>query len=329
MDFDEQYYKKIIETYQYTEAVEPHVAQAMRELFGPDLRDTVVACSNLFPLPPKDRIYVITGFGINSAPHLGTFYVIRHALALQQRGFFVHMVLGDLDVRNTRSAAWNSTEPLVSQYKAFLQSIGFFDDGKRGRITSQFENVANMRTAFMLACAVNDQDFEDLEEDIFSLYMDKGVYQGLSFGVKQAMLLQLADFISPIFSEGFDKVIALSGIDEHRFASKANDVCQRYLGRSDCIAGIFLKIICGLNFYPKMSKSLSKSGITLDMNKEQIDSLRARFQSYQAGSREQEYAASIMSQSFCGNLPYDEMLSTFFLELEYYTEKWRALDGVY
>lgn len=325
MNYGEDYCSRIIASCGYTPADAPQTRDVLEDLFSDEMRGALAATHALLPLPPKQQICVITGLGINAAPHLGTLYVIRRALDLQRHGLFVQIILGDLDVRNARAGVrWSDTEDLVQRYRRFLTAIGFADDGVRGTITSQYENTRSMRNAFMLAGSVDESDFSDLEEDIFSLYRQTGAYRGLAFSVKQAMLLQLADFISPLLSGGYQKVLALSGLDEHRFASKADEVCQRYLGREGCVAGIFLKMIAGMNRCPKMSKSLPGSAISLDMTQAQLDDVRRQFAAYPPDSPLRACAAAIMAQDLCGRAPYEQMLLVFFSQLEHYAQMWRS-----
>ena len=79
----------------------------------------------------------------------------------------------------------------------------------------------------------------------------------------------LADFIHPGYADGYKHIIVLSGIDEHTYVPKANDVASR-LGLDISISGLFSSVIEGLNGQPKMSKSLPDSSIWANMNNAEI-----------------------------------------------------------
>ena len=263
MLFDNSYYDKIIKSNGYLSVSDRESQCAIEALFGHEV-PSIIATSCLAPLPAKKKIAVVTGIGINGVPHLGTLRILLQALELQKRGYYVQIVLADFDVRNTRKTQWRTIERLTAHYYSFIKSLGFVDDGIKGSVKSQYENLDNMRVAYMLSSTISDEDFIELEEDIFTLYKKQNIYSGLSFSVKQAMALQIADFISPLLGS-FNKVVTLSGIDEHPFARKANEICERYLSKKNAIAGIFFDIIPGFKEYPKMSKSIKESSISLDM----------------------------------------------------------------
>lgn len=320
----ESYYCDIIKANNYTPAIEKKALDVINTLFG-EFPHSVVALYNLAEPPEVEHSYVIAGIGLNGAPHLGTLNVIRHAIELQRRGFFVQFILGDLDVRNTRNAQWEHVNNLTMHYSDFLKSIGFIDDGKSGCITSQYDNLGNMRQAFMISNSVSDDDFKDLEEDVFKLYLQKRVYSGLTFGVKQAMLLQLADFITPI-TEHYKKVIVLSGIDEHPFVKKAKDLSSRLLNKDDGISGIFIKVVPGINNYPKMSKSISDSSISLDISISEAQLLYDRISHL---SREQKENLMRVFCSFmhgCDGLTFDDAINYVFQKFTYCIKKWQDYD---
>ena len=321
----ESYYNEIIKANNYTPASKSGSLAVIDTLFGA-FPHSVVALYNLEEPPSVDNTYVITGIGLNGVPHLGTLNIMRHAIELQRRGYYVQIILGNLDVRNTRNVQWEHIETLTKHYSDFLRSIGFIDDGKSGRITSQYDNVENMRQAFMVSNSVSDADFTELEEDVFKLYKQEKVYNGLTFSVKQAMLLQLADFMAPLIGH-YERVIVLSGIDEHPYVKKANDVYFRQYKKDNAISGIFIKVVPGINNYPKMSKSINGSSISLDMPISEIQLLHDKI-SHSLNEQKKTYFMQVFYTFLHGIsiFSFDDAVDYISQELTYYIKKWQGDD---
>lgn len=321
----ESYYNEIIKANNYIPASDKRSLEVLDTLFGA-FPHSVVSLFNLEELPKVDNTCVITGFGLNGAPHLGTLNVMRHAIELQRRGYYVQVILGNLDVHNTRNVQWEQIKTLTTHYSDFLKSIGFIDDGKSGHITSQYDNFENMRQAFMVSSSVSDADFTELEEDVFKLYQREKVYSGLTFSVKQAMLLQLADFTAPLMNQ-FERVIVLSGIDEHPFVKKANDVYFRQFKKDNAISGLFIKVVPGINNYPKMSKSISGSSISLDMPISEIQLLHDKI-SHGLSEQQKRDFMRVFYTFMHGNdgFSFDDAVNYIAQKLNYCIKKWQGDD---
>ncbi len=263
--FDNEYYKKIIKKYKYDE-IKPFLNINMF-----DVKKNWICSYNLdgfiSGIKRKEKCLIIMGLGINGIPHLGTVSQILKAIYLQKCGFEVQMILGDLDVYGARSTSLDKIDCLLSKYKRFIVSLGF--DEKKGKIRNQYDALEILRTSFILSSVIRDQDFVEIEEEINELYKTERVYQGMDFNVKQAISLMFADFIHPGFMDEYKHVMIISGIDEHGYVWKADEIRKR-MNIDMTISGLYSKMLRGINDYPKMSKSIVKSNIDLSISKNDL-----------------------------------------------------------
>lgn len=210
---------------------------------------------------------VIMGMGINGIPHIGTISQMLKAIYLQKQGLNVQIILGDLDVYGARAKSLKEINKLIVKYKKFLIELGF--DETKGKIRNQYDYPEIIRTSFLLSSSIRDKDFEEIEEDINDLYKTERVYTGMDFNVKQSISLMFADFIHPGFIDDFDNVLIMSGIDEHGYVWKTDEIRKR-MGIKMTISGLYSKMMRGLNDYPKMSKSIPSSNIDLSCTKDEL-----------------------------------------------------------
>lgn len=202
------------------------------------------------------RCIVTSGVGLSGPPHAGTVCQILRMSALRRAGLPVQFVLGDLDAYNARARSLEEVHGLADQYRMFLQRLGF--EGENVTVRTQEQHLQVLRTAYLIARHVSDEAMAATEEDLAALYKAKGVYQGVTFPVKQAILLMAADFVS--LCSDYDGVLVMLGVDEHRYVRLAADIEWDYLATSR-IAGLYTRMIPGLRGYPKMSKSIPGSAI--------------------------------------------------------------------
>ena len=217
-----------------------------------------------------DNTLIITGIGANKEPHIGTVSQILRILHMQKKGYNVQIILGDLDCYNARGTDVEQVKLMVNKYKDFIKNLGF--DYTKGSVRNQFDHEEVMKTAFMISSKVKDSDFFDVEEDLYSYYQKKGIHQGIDFPLKLSILLMFADFIHNGYVNNFKHIIVLSGIDEHTYVPKANEIAKR-MNIDMTISGMFSKLICGFNNQPKMSKSLPNSSIWVTMSLEEIEDM--------------------------------------------------------
>ena len=266
--YDKFYYQDIVERFGYkfcnemTDLLPGFSFEEMQNwLCGYNLNTEIVhGISN-------ENTLVILGIGTNNVPHIGTISQILRGIYFQKKGYKVQIILGDIDSYNSRSSSIVSVTESVKKYANFVKNLGF--DTNLGIIRNQIDHTEVMKTAFLISPKVRDEDFQDVEESIYQYYKESGIYSGMSFAVKQAILLMFSDFIHEGFIGNYKNIIVLSGIDEHPYVPKANDIARR-LDLDVNICGLFSSIIKGVNGQPKMSKSLRDSSITADMTEEDI-----------------------------------------------------------
>lgn len=285
--YDNKYYKNIVDKYNY-ELVEP----LYKENFGINSKWYCSYNLNSFldGISTNKKQLVIMGIGINGVPHIGTVSQILKAIYLQKKGFNVQIILGDLDVYGARAKSLKDINRLIIKYKDFLVKLGF--DETKGKIRNQYDNPEIIRTSFLLSSCIKDSDFEEIEEDINELYKTEKVYTGMNFNVKQSISLMFADFIHPGLVDGFDNVLIISGIDEHGYVWKADEIRKR-MGVNMTISGLYSKIIRGLNDYPKMSKSIPNSNINLLCTKAELKKFLTH-ENFNYGNAENSFVYQLM-----------------------------------
>lgn len=218
-----------------------------------------------------DKTLVTLGIGINGVPHLGTINQILRAIFLQKRGYYVQIVLGDLDVYGARKISIDEMDELLDTYKNFIINLGF--DLEKGVIRNQRNHSDILLTSYMISPYIDDSDFLDLEEEINDFLMERKKFSGMSFSVKSSYSLEFADFIHPCLNDNYNQVIFTCGIDEAQYGWKANQILKRMGYKSKNISTISSRLIGGLNGNPKMGKSLTNSGITVLTDKSQLENI--------------------------------------------------------
>lgn len=266
--YDDEYYKKIIKKYKYKKINE------FLSIDKKDLKNKWFCSYNLDSfiegVKLNEKSLVIMGIGINDIPHLGTISQIMRAIFLQKQGLTVQIILGDLDVYGARSKSLEEINKLLDNYKRFIISLGF--DIDKGIIRNQYDHDNIIKTSFLLSSVITDKDFIEIEEDINNLYKEEQVYCGMNFNVKQAISLMFADFIHPGYIDEYKHVLIMSGIDEHGYVWKADEIKNK-MGINMTISGLYSKMLKGLNQYPKMSKSLSNSTINPKTSYDEIKNI--------------------------------------------------------
>ena len=302
--YDEFYYKDVAEKFGYSFCNEMtdllpgfSFAEVQNWLCGYNLETEVVRGIS------KENTLVTLGVGTNHEPHIGTISQILRGIFFQKKGYKVQIILGDIDSYSSRSSSITSVVRNVEKYAEFIKNLGF--DTDIGIIRNQLDHAEIMKTAFLISPKIQDEDFQDMEESIYQYYEELGIYSGMSFAVKQAILLMFSDFIHEGFVGNYKNIIVLSGIDEHPYVPKANDIARR-LDLDVNICGLFSSIIRGLNGQPKMSKSLRGSSITAGMTEREIIKIITRL------TEDVNHEHSIVYQLMCHVLLYDsETLRAF------------------
>lgn len=272
MKFDENYYQQVISEHGY-KAIDFNLIDFNLKNLSKDFLKYKWLChvdGNKFSksLLANKRCIVSTGFGLSGIPHVGTVSQMLGAITLQKAGLKVQIVLGDLDSYNSRNQSLTLVNERADQYRQFITAIGF--DSNFGILRKQITHLEVLLTAYLSANALKDSDFEETEEDISYLYKEKGIYKGIEFPVKQSILLMASDFIN--LGKEYENILVTLGIDEHKYVQLARKIVSRQ-ALNVSVAGMYSRLTKGFNGYPKMSKSIPGSGITVDMKPEEILSL--------------------------------------------------------
>lgn len=271
LKFNRQYYEGLVKKYGYDFCKD--ISSNLENFSKEDLQKWLCAF-NLSPemlkvINPQNTI-ILMGIGINAEPHMGTISQILRALYFQSNGYYVEIILGDLDSYNARAFQLDKLQMNVKKYKCFIKRLGF--DDSKGNIRTQLDSTDVMKTAFIIAQYVKDSDFTDVEEDLSEYYKEHNIYEGITFPVKLSILLMFADFIHHGIYDNYEHVIVLSGVDEHTYVPKAEEI-RKKLGLNCTISGLFSDIIRGFNNKPKMSKSIPYSSIWPSMTFAEIENL--------------------------------------------------------
>jgi len=266
--YDNNYYKKLINRYEYDDIDAflniSKISAKNKWLCSYNLNSFITGYKN------NEQCLIIMGIGINGVPHMGTVSQILKAIYLQKMGFDVEIILGDLDVYGARSKTMKEISEIITKYRNFIISMGF--DVSKGILRNQYDYDDIIKTSFLLSSVINDNDFNEIEEEINQLYKDKKVYKGMDFSVKQSISLMFADFIHPGFFQKYKHVLIMSGIDEHGYVWKANEIKNR-MKIDMSISGLYSKMLKGLKDYPKMSKSLLDSTLNLEISKKDLSEI--------------------------------------------------------
>lgn len=269
--FDEQYYQDVILKHHYNPMEFNPIDFHLNQINSRNLRYKWLCHykGDIFAnaLHNNKECIVTTGIGLSGVPHLGTLSQILRAIFLQKNGLKVQIVLGDLDSYNARNQPLEVVIERAEKYKKFIKDLGF--DTDKGILRTQYDNEDVLKTAYLISNVLMDKDFKDAEEDLSELYKKRGIYPGIEFPVKMAILLMTADFIHLGITDGYSNILIILGLEEHLYVQIANKVIER-MKYPFSISSMYSRIIKGFNGYPKMSKSIPESSITVDMPYEKI-----------------------------------------------------------
>ncbi len=269
--FDDDYYKKTIEKYKYNSMDFKPIDFSLNTI-NEDIMKEKWLChykAEKFVDGVKEnkKQIVTTGIGLSGTPHMGTLSQILRAIFLQQSGFEVQFVLGDLDSYNARNQSLDILSERAENYYNFIKRLGF--DTTKGILRKQINHPEILKTAYLISNCLTDEDFLAAEEDLSELYKEKKIYNGIDFKVKQAILLMVADFISLGTLNNYENILVMLGLEEHLYVQIAQKVVNR-MKYNFSVGALYSRIIKGLNGYPKMSKSIPGSSISVDMSEEKI-----------------------------------------------------------
>lgn len=261
---------------------------------------------------------VCMGVGMTGPPHLGTVGQILTGVELQAAGLDVQFVVADLEPYHG-GADLGRVRRLAERYREVILELGF--DPKQGVLRTQEEAREVMHTAELLApyYAPDEWNSEgrdgdagggpdppatDWEAAVRRIYEEESDAEVSDDGgptseaaSTHSAVLHGADFLHPLYAEGYEQVIIALGVDEHRLTPRT----RRFRDAAPvegAVAGLHSRMVPGFGTVPKMSKSIG-AGISLDMRAE---SIRERFVESADGG---DPAASPTFQAMCLASRYD------------------------
>jgi len=222
---------------------------------------------------PDDATLVTTGVGMTGPPHLGTVGQVLTAIELQRAGFDVQFVIADLEPYHG-GADLAHVRKLAERYRAFVLDLGF--DPEQGRLRTQEEARDVMHTAQILAPYYRPGSWEGApefeptawERAVADAYADaerpgwRAANPSSETAETHSAMLHAADFLHPLRADGYDRLVLSFGIDERHLAHLAREFLATapVEGR---VAGLYTRMLPGLDGEPKMAKSIPGAGVSL------------------------------------------------------------------
>ena len=223
-----------------------------------------------------DETKFIASAGLTGTPHVGTVAQMFAVKRLHEAGFDTEFLIADYEKYAGSGRDLDVVRDLAADYEAFLDRIGY-----EGSVRTQYDAEDVMHTAFRLGRwfeSEHDLEFdrdptaweealrESYEEDQLE-HDDAG--DSTEFAGRLTGLLCLADFMHPTLAEGYDQTAFVLGIDSH-YLLLFNEHYVEKTPFEPAFEGLFTYMVPGLNDYPKMSKTIPGSGITMDMPPERV-----------------------------------------------------------
>ena len=280
IQFDENYYKKIIHEYKYNKMDFESIDFDLGNMPRAELSQRWLCHggADIFASAYEQNksCVAITGFGMSGPPHMGTLSQIFNAIALQSKGIPVHIILGDLDAYNGKNISLSKVLELSEKYQNFILSLGF-NTTTPSSLRPQSTRSDVLKTSYLLGKFMDDEMFEQSEEDLHDFYHKKGkVDSYMSYRRKLSLNLMTSDFIDLFLNQNVNNVLVMLGIDEHRYVQFSNQTLNNLIESKEFnvskphLSSMYTKIIKGFNDYPKMSKSFPDSSIDVNTSTDKI-----------------------------------------------------------
>jgi len=260
-----------------------------------------------------DATLVTTGVGMTGPPHLGTVGQVLTAVALQRRGFDVQFVLADLEPYHG-GADLDRVRTLAERYREFVLDLGF--DPEQGRLRTQEEARDVMHTAQVLAPYYRPQSWAEppafeptaWERAVADAYETTARPQWRTAtpvsetAESHSAMLHAADFLHPLRVGGYDRLVLSFGIDEHGLTQMTREFLASAPVAGD-VAGLYTRMLPGLDGDPKMAKSIPGAGVSLADDPDEIRERIRAASAADAGSADP--AVSPVFQAMCLASRYD------------------------
>lgn len=232
-----------------------------------------------------EKSLVTIGVTPTGPPHVGTLGQLLTAIRFQRAGFDVQVVIADLAAYNAAGHDLDTVRERTRQYESFTRQLGF--DPEKGILRTQEGDRDALHSAQLLARyygEYNDEDDEDAQDVNSEEFEPTAFEQSLEaayeetdtpgepttdFAGQMVGLLLVTDSLHPVVKEGYENVALVVGADNAGMAGHFETPLERSPWDAT-VAGLYTKLVAGLNGYPKLSKSLPESRFTLADDPETI-----------------------------------------------------------
>lgn len=221
------------------------------------------------------------GVSVTGPPHAGTLGQMQTAIALQRAGFDVQLVVADMEPYSTGGYSLDVVTERARRFVEFVDALGF--DHDRGRLRTQHDAADVMQTAYRLsryADPERDMASFDLEDTAWEValrdaYDADGVdasaldesdlpvdWTPSEFTRRMDGLLVVADMLHPLLVEDYPANCIVMGADERGLRPMIEGVRERC--RTDgTLHALYTRLVPGLDGYPKLSRRIPDSRLTL------------------------------------------------------------------
>lgn len=239
-----------------------------------------------------ERSLVTVGVTPTGPPHVGTLGQLLTAIRFQRAGFDVQVVIADLAAYNAAGRDLDAVQAFARRYKGFAGALGF--DADDGILRTQEEDLDALHTAQLLSRYYGsygddpDRGSDEGADDGTDDGTDEGgdgtgeseptafeaeleaAYEGTDtpgaattdFAGRMVGLLLVTDSLHPVVKAGYENVALVVGADNAGLAGGFVEVLERSPWDAT-VAGLYTKLVGGLDGYPKLSKSIPNSRFTL------------------------------------------------------------------
>jgi tryptophanyl-tRNA synthetase len=267
---DEKFVRSIMETEGYTPI--KNQSLAIGPIKDSDLIKSKFSChwrlEEFNEVPFSDR-HLITGFGPTNSPTGGTLSMILRALFFDKNtSIGSTIIISNLGAFNSRNISLSKIQKLTPRFIEFIRLLGY-----EGEIKTHDDRDALITSTFT-SKVLKISDFTKNQEATAKLYQKLGI-QGEDFGTYIDMNFTVADILFPAISNRKERILVFVGIEEYYFPKLAQEAIRRFnqmfkymfTPTNTKVSAIFGHLIRGLNNYPKMSKSIPESSISLGESK--------------------------------------------------------------
>lgn len=239
-----------------------------------------------------EQSLVTIGVTPTGAPHVGTLGQLLTAIRFQRAGFDVQVVIADLAAYSAAGRDLETVRERASRYESFARALGF--DADEGILRTQEGDREALHSAQLLARYYGEydedevdgegdgdedtsegdetsdgEDGDDSEPTAFEERLDAAYEDAdtpgeatTDFAGQMVGLLLVTDSLHSVVKDGYENVALIVGADNAGLAGYFEEVLDRSPWDAT-VAGLYTRLIAGLNGFPKLSKSLPESRFTL------------------------------------------------------------------